>query len=70
MITQLFHMTAEACCSNSEVMLNDYPIISLYTYVTTHLVKNHVGGYTGENPLDHQFTKNFYIVDSLTSAIR
>lgn len=54
----------------SAVMLNDYPIISLYTYVTTHLVKNHVGGYTGENPLDHQFTKNFYIVDSLTSAIR
>ncbi|MGY3804088.1 peptide ABC transporter substrate-binding protein [Pigmentibacter ruber] len=54
----------------SSVMLNDYPIISLYTYVTTHLVKNHVGGYSGENPLDHMYTKNFYIVDSSNSAIR
>lgn len=47
----------------SAIMMNDYPVIPLYTYVTTHLVKSYVGGYTGENPLDHVYTKNLYIID-------
>ena len=51
-------------------MMNDYPAIPLYTYVTTHLVKNHLGGHSGNNPLDHQYTRNFYIIDNLTSASR
>ena len=54
----------------SLIMMNDYPVIPLYTYVTTHLVKNHLGGHTGSNPLDHQYTKNFYIIDNQTSANR
>lgn len=53
----------------SNLMLNDYPIIPLYTYVTTHLVKSYIGGYTGQNPLDHNRSVNFYIVDN-PSTIR
>ncbi len=54
----------------SLVMMNDYAAIPLYTYVTTHLVKSHLGGHSGNNPLDHQYTRNFYIIDNLTSASR
>lgn len=54
----------------SSLMMNDYPMISLYTYVVTHLVKSYVGGYTGENPLDHMYSKNFYIIDNQTTANR
>ncbi|APJ03967.1 peptide ABC transporter substrate-binding protein [Silvanigrella aquatica] len=43
--------------------LNDYPIIPLYSAVTTHLVKEYVGGYTGKNPLDHTNSFDLYIVD-------
>lgn len=54
----------------SNIMMNDYAVIPLYTYVTTHLVKPHVGGYSGENPLDHIYSKNFYIIDNQTTASR
>ena len=51
-------------------MMNDYAVIPLYTYVTTHLVKSYIGGYSGENPLDHIYSKNFYIIDNQTTASR
>lgn len=54
----------------SSILMNDYPFISLYTYVTTHLVKSYVGGYTGKNPLDHVRSKNIYIIDKQTTASR
>ena len=41
----------------------DYPVIPLYSYVTTHLVKPYVGGYTGKNPLDHMYTKYYYVIE-------
>jgi oligopeptide transport system substrate-binding protein len=54
----------------SSIMMNDYPVISLYTYVTTHLVKPYVGGFSGANPLDHAYSKNFYINENQTTASR
>jgi len=46
----------------SSVMMNDYPIAVLYNYVTTHLVKPYIGGYSGRNALDHQYTRDYYIL--------
>lgn len=46
-----------------QMMLNDYPVIPLYAYVTTHLVKKHVKGFSNRNPLDHQYSRHFYLVD-------
>lgn len=43
--------------------LADYPIIPLYNYVSLHLVKPYVGGYTQKDPLDHIHTRNLYITD-------
>ncbi len=54
----------------STVLMNDYAVIPLYTYVTTHLVKPYIGGYSGENPLDHIYSKNFYIIDNQITASR
>ncbi|MBX9837589.1 MAG: peptide ABC transporter substrate-binding protein [Silvanigrellaceae bacterium] len=45
----------------SSVLMNDYPILPLYSAVTTHLVKKYVGGYSGKNPLDHTSTFDLYI---------
>ena len=47
----------------SSVAMNDYPIVPLYSAVTTHLVKKYVGGYSGKNPLDHTSTFDLYITD-------
>lgn len=47
----------------SRMALADYPVIPVYYYVTAHLFKPYVGGYTGKNPLDHMYTKNYYVVD-------
>lgn len=47
----------------SAILMNDYPILPLYSAVTTHLVKNYVGGYTGKNPLDHTSTFDLYITN-------
>ncbi|APJ03350.1 peptide ABC transporter substrate-binding protein [Silvanigrella aquatica] len=54
----------------SFLLMNDYPVIPMFTYVTTHLVKQHVGGYSGLNPLDHSYSRNFYIIDSEITASR
>ncbi len=45
------------------IAMNDYPIIPLYSAVTTHLVKKYVGGYTGKNSLDHTSTFDLYIAE-------
>ena len=41
--------------------LRDHPVIPLYGYVSKHLVKPWVGGFT-PNILDHHYTKNLYIL--------
>ena len=41
--------------------LNDLPIIPIYVYVSKHLVKPWVGGYTA-NIMDHHYSKNLSIV--------
>jgi oligopeptide transport system substrate-binding protein len=45
----------------SRQMQAEYPIIPLFDYVTAHLVKPYVGGYTGKNSQDSQFSREFYI---------
>jgi oligopeptide transport system substrate-binding protein len=47
----------------SALMMNTYPIVPLYSAVTTHLVKKHVGGYTGKNPQDSTQSFELYIKD-------
>jgi len=43
------------------VLLEDMPIMPLYSYVTTRLVKPWVGGYS-PNIMDHHRSKNFYLL--------
>ncbi len=42
------------------IALADHPVIPLFGYVSKHLVKPRVGGWTG-NLLDHHYTKDLYI---------
>lgn len=51
-----------------KMMLDDYPVIPLYAYVTTHLVKGNVGGFSDKNPLDHQYSRTFYLLDASQNA--
>ncbi len=41
-------------------LLRDLPIVPLYHYVSKHLMKAYVKGYTG-NVLDHHYSKNLWI---------
>jgi oligopeptide transport system substrate-binding protein len=43
------------------LIAKDMPIIPIYTYVTTRLVKPHVGGYPAKNPLDKLKTQFLYL---------
>ncbi len=43
------------------LLLEDLPIMPIYTYTTTRLVKPWVGGYES-NIMDHHRSKNFYIL--------
>jgi len=43
------------------ILLEDLPILPLYSYVTARMVKPWVGGYT-PNIMDHHRSKNFYIL--------
>lgn len=47
----------------SRLMRADYPVIPVYYYVTSHLFKPYVGGYTGKNALDHMYTRNYYVLE-------
>jgi len=42
------------------ILLNDHPIIPIYSYVTKHMVKPRVGGYV-PNILDHTYSKDLWI---------
>ncbi len=44
-----------------ELLLEDMPIIPIYFYVSTHLVRPWVGGRVA-NIMDHHYTKNLYIL--------
>ncbi|KAB8032072.1 peptide ABC transporter substrate-binding protein [Fluviispira multicolorata] len=61
---------AEILQKASAIMMNDYPAVPLFTYVTTHLVKPYVGGYTGLNSQDKQKSQYFYITNRQTTAER
>jgi oligopeptide transport system substrate-binding protein len=43
------------------IIAQDMPIIPIYVYVTTRLVKPHVGGYPTKNPLDKLKTQYMFI---------
>lgn len=44
-----------------QILLQDQPIIPLYSYVSKHLIKPYVGNYV-PNILDHNYTKDLYIL--------
>ena len=43
------------------ILLADQPIIPIYSYVSKHLLKPYVGNYV-PNVLDHNYTKDLYIL--------
>ena len=43
------------------ILLEDMPILPIYYYVTSKLVKPWLGGYES-NIMDHHRSKNFYIL--------
>ncbi len=43
-----------------KILLNDYPVIPIYYYMSKHLVKPYVGGYE-DNTMDHHYSKHLYI---------
>jgi oligopeptide transport system substrate-binding protein len=44
-----------------KIAMQDYPRISIYQYVNTHLVKNYVENYQQTQVLDHVYSKNWKI---------
>jgi oligopeptide transport system substrate-binding protein len=52
---------AELLQQAERVLLEDLPILPIYAYVTSRLVKPWVGGYS-PNIMDHHRTKNFFIL--------
>ena len=42
------------------MLLDDYPVIPIYYYMSKHLVKPYVGGYQ-DNVMDHHYSKHLYI---------
>ncbi|WP_456407709.1 peptide ABC transporter substrate-binding protein [Thiolapillus sp.] len=43
------------------LVLRDHPVMPIYSYVSSHLVKPWVGNYVA-NVLDHHYTKDIYII--------
>ncbi|HEC07005.1 MAG TPA: peptide ABC transporter substrate-binding protein [Thiolapillus brandeum] len=43
-----------------ELVLRDHPVMPIYSYVSSHLIKPWVGNYV-PNVLDHNYTKDLYI---------
>ncbi len=44
------------------IMINDYPILPIYFYVSKHVVKPWVGGWV-DNIMDHHYSKHLYILE-------
>ena len=42
------------------ILLEDYPVIPIYYYMSKHLVKLYVGGYE-DNVMDHHYSKHLFI---------
>jgi oligopeptide transport system substrate-binding protein len=59
---------AEIFQEASHMLQEDVPFIVLAEYVTRHLVKPYVGGYTGKNPQDYQYSREYYIKESPTKS--
>ncbi|QIM64989.1 ABC transporter substrate-binding protein [Frederiksenia canicola] len=45
-----------------EVLAKDYPIVPIYNYVNTRLVKPYVKGYEGKDSQDHIYLRNLYLI--------
>jgi len=44
-----------------KLVLRDHPVMPIYSYVSSHLIKPWVGNYV-PNVLDHNYTKDLYIL--------
>lgn len=53
---------AELLQQSERILLEDLPILPLYFYVSSRMVRPWVGGYTS-NIMDHHRSKNFYILE-------
>lgn len=51
---------AELLAEAEKVMLNDYPLMPIYFYVTKHLVKPHVKGFKS-TIMDHNYSRHYRI---------
>lgn len=45
-----------------QILDKDSAIVPVFYYASTRLVKPYVGGFTGNDPLDHIYDKNLYII--------
>lgn len=53
---------AEAYAKAEAILAQDFAIVPVYNYVNPRLVKPYVKGYTGQDPQDHIFLHNLYII--------
>lgn len=44
------------------ILAKDYPVVPVYNYVNTRLVKPYVKGYTGKDPQDNVYLRNLYLI--------
>ena len=47
----------------AKIGFEDYPVIAIYDWASTHLVKTYIGGYSGKNALDHMYSKYYFILE-------
>ena len=47
-----------------QILANEMPVIPIYQYVMTRLVKPFVGGYSTENVEGNVYTRDLYIIDT------
>lgn len=53
---------AAAYAKAEAILAQDFAIVPIYNYVNPRLVKPYVKGYTGQDPQDHIFLRNLYII--------
>ncbi|OOH92096.1 oligopeptide ABC transporter substrate-binding protein OppA [Pasteurellaceae bacterium 15-036681] len=53
---------AAAYAKAEAILAEDAPIIPVYSYVNTRLVKPYVKGYDGKDPQDHVLLRNLYLI--------
>ncbi|OOF40123.1 oligopeptide ABC transporter substrate-binding protein OppA [Rodentibacter rarus] len=53
---------AEAYAKAEAILAQDFALVPVFNYVNPRLVKPYVGGYTAQDPQDHIFLRDLYII--------